>query len=1057
MAEMYQPTLVIGLGGTGKKIILALKKMIAENSEHGLSDFPFLKMISLDTDKAVQPTTSTIKTIKDDSLTLNPNKEIFRLQAGFGTVPDFNDYPEIKEWFPDSLKPLLMPAELEKGAGQKKPVGRFTFAWNASDIYEELNSFIRAPVDASIAKDRNIAQKLSTTINVFICGSICGGTGAGTFLDTAYLVRHLSHINTGNGYQVKIFGLFALASMFDGVQGTGNVRQNCYASLVELDHFMNPINHNNPYRTFYPAYKNFKPDYFLSAKNRPFDYPFLFDNFGKGLALNSQNAFTEMAARFIYLLTGHELSDHWFSMDSNVGATLGQTYKKEIFNKSIDYRSMGTFSILYPKRMIVQLCAYNLSKEYLKKILDDSYAPQEIENLVKRFLNDLKLNPATDQLENAFDQFNEPDEFTGTFTDYIESQISDISDQEITKSELAKDLSDWKKDIDEKVIEYRNLNSERASKIRENFLAQLKVKLQELLDLHEHKLGIKKDSNGNDLADRGSLIRAEKFILRLITVFEEAKEKYRRKLNETEALINNLNADFETAMSELEDKADGFFANKKKLDDARENVLNICRDLFVAKKQNYICGWLIQLFTDILWNEVPKYPGLIKELEVYKNKYRKAVLSFQEIDKEINKFLENNKRFEPNPFFDVIFDYNKDVVEAYNKLIKEKTEEFIFGELSDELMKDDKFGTTYINASGKTSTLVNIDIVNAAEKFFFEPVKKVNISERILETKEICERLESGQYYNMATIYLGIESSVLDKVGLNFNNSTFFAISIPDEYQGKPCANIKGVVKANGANTICPMEQDPEKFAKEPCPMFNKCLKQKLLKNAPANVAITPTSEISEINIMHTIAGYPLCSVSSVMNNCKSIYLEQKEKQNKENDSLGTDEEIVNMFGPMKFDDLSEPSVDPRKILESFRKLLIIALIAKRLKVQPLSIDFVTEKDLLQDRADKPSIHLGNNMNEVMVKFQSTRLRDKKDIDEFTKDMKHFIERVTDNEKTNEKFGKMAKDSYKEFCKELPTGFVRDDLELMDAAVSEICKFNLIEKKELGDDDLFGV
>lgn len=1057
MAEMYQPTLVIGLGGTGKKIILALKKMIAENSEHGLSDFPFLKMISLDTDKAVQPTTSTIKTIKDDSLTLNPNKEIFRLQAGFGTVPDFNDYPEIKEWFPDSLKPLLMPAELEKGAGQKKPVGRFTFAWNASDIYEELNSFIRAPVDASIAKDRNIAQKLSTTINVFICGSICGGTGAGTFLDTAYLVRHLSHINTGNGYQVKIFGLFALASMFDGVQGTGNVRQNCYASLVELDHFMNPINHNNPYRTFYPAYKNFKPDYSLSAKNRPFDYPFLFDNFGKGLALNSQNAFTEMAARFIYLLTGHELSDHWFSMDSNVGATLGQTYKKEIFNKSIDYRSMGTFSILYPKRMIVQLCAYNLSKEYLKKILDDSYAPQEIENLVKRFLNDLKLNPATDQLENAFDQFNEPDEFTGTFTDYIESQISDISDQEITKSELAKDLSDWKKDIDEKVIEYRNLNSERASKIRENFLAQLKVKLQELLDLHEHKLGIKKDSNGNDLADRGSLIRAEKFILRLITVFEEAKEKYRRKLNETEALINNLNADFETAMSELEDKADGFFANKKKLDDARENVLNICRDLFAAKKQNYICGWLIQLFTDILWNEVPKYPGLIKELEVYKNKYRKAVLSFQEIDKEINKFLENNKRFEPNPFFDVIFDYNKDVVEAYNKLIKEKTEEFIFGELSDELMKDDKFGTTYINASGKTSTLVNIDILNAAEKFFFEPVKKVNISERILETKELCERLESGQYYNMATIYLGIESSVLDKVGLNFNNSTFFAISIPDEYQGKPCANIKGVVKANGANTICPMEQDPEKFAKEPCPMFNKCLKQKLLKNAPANVAITPTSEISEINIMHTIAGYPLCSVSSVMNNCKSIYLEQKEKQNKENDSLGTDEEIVNMFGPMKFDDLSEPSVDPRKILESFRKLLIIALIAKRLKVQPLSIDFVTEKDLLQDRADKPSIHLGNNMNEVMVKFQSTRLRDKKDIDEFTKDMKHFIERVTDNEKTNEKFGKMAKDSYKEFCKELPTGFVRDDLELMDAAVSEICKFNLIEKKELGDDDLFGV
>ena len=29
MAELYQPTLVIGLGGTGKNIILALKTMIA--------------------------------------------------------------------------------------------------------------------------------------------------------------------------------------------------------------------------------------------------------------------------------------------------------------------------------------------------------------------------------------------------------------------------------------------------------------------------------------------------------------------------------------------------------------------------------------------------------------------------------------------------------------------------------------------------------------------------------------------------------------------------------------------------------------------------------------------------------------------------------------------------------------------------------------------------------------------------------------------------------------------------------------------------------------------
>lgn len=1049
MAEMYQPTLVIGLGGTGKKIILALKKMIAENSEHGLADFPFLKMISMDTDKAVPVATSSIKTIKDEALTLNPNKEVFRLQAGFGTVPDLEDYPDIKEWFPGSLSSMLLPAELEKGAGQKKPVGRFTFAWNASNIYEELNSFIRAPVDAIVAKQRGIADKLSNTINVFICGSICGGTGAGTFLDTAYLVRYLSHIN-GNGYQVKIFGLLALASLFDGVQGTGNVRQNCYASLIELDHFMNPINHRNPYRSFYPAYKNWTPDYSKSSANRPFDYPFLFDNFGKKVSLNA-TSFTDMAARFIYLLTGHELSDHWFSMDSNVEATMDQTYKKEVYNKSIKYRSMGTFSILYPKRMIIQLCAYNLSKEYFNKILDDSYSPQQIDDLAKGFLKEKNFDPSTDQLEKAFDIFNESDGFSGSFTDYIESQISDMEDQEINKSELAKNISDWKKDMDQKVLQYRNLNSERAAKIRENFLAQLEVKLEELLDLHENKLGIKKDSNGDALADRGSLVRTLKFVESLITIFTAANEKYRILQNDSESLISSLSGDFTTALHELEDKADGFFANKKKLDEARENVLRICRELYSAKKQSFISNWIRQLFTDILWNEVPKYPGLLKELESFKSKYHSLVLKFQEIDKDINKFLESNRRFEPNPFFDVIFDYEKDVEQAYKNLVETCTEDYIYGVLSDELMQEDKFGKTYLNAVNKTSSLVNIDILNVSEKFFFEPIKKVNISDRILETPEICDRLEKGVYYDMANIYLGVESSVLDKVGLNSNNSTFFAISIPDEYQNKPCANLKGVVRTNGGNTICPQEQDPDRFAKEPCPMFGKCLKQKLLRNAPANVAITPTSEISEINIMNTIAGFPLCSVSSVMNNCKSAYKEQKKHQLKENEEQGINDETVNMFGAIQFDDLDEKSINPKSKLDEYREKIMVGIISNRIKLQALSVDFFTMKDLL-NKMEKPSLHLGNNINDLMVKFQSSRLTDKEIVSQFVTEIDIYIGKLVESDKLKEDFGKKAKNLFEEYKKNLPVGFVVDDLSIIDKLTTKYCGFELVNKEEITDD-----
>lgn len=1046
MAEMYQPTLVIGLGGTGKKIILALKKMIAENCEHGMADFPFLKVLSVDTDRALPHTQSSIKTVKDEALSLNANREIFQLQAGFSTIPDFNDYPEIKEWFPPSLGALLMPAELSKGAGQKKPVGRFTFAWNASELFEEINAFIRAPVDVKIAIDKNISQRLSKTINVFICGSLCGGTGSGTFLDTAYLVRYCQRINQGTGYQVKIFGMFALASLFDGVQGTANVRQNCYASLVELDHFMNSINNSNQYRTFMPSYKSFKPDYSDSSRTKPFDYPFMFDNFGKGVALNSQGAFSEMVARFIYLLTGHELSDHWFSMDSNVEATLESTYKKDVYNKPIKYRGMGTFSILYPKRMIVQLCAYYFSRNYVEYILDDSYAPQEIEMLTKNFLKDIKLNPQTNQLEAAFDIFNEPGGFRGSFTDYVENQIADFLDHDIEKASLRNELSDWKKEMEEKVIEFRNLNATRAQTLRESFLSQLKIKLSELLDLHKRKLGIKKDSAGNDVEDRGSLVRAQNVIECLIKLFTEAKEKYRRLRNESESKIRNYKSDFESALSDLDEKADSFFSTKKKLAEAKAAVLDVCRSLFLAEKQSFTADWCYQLFTDILWNDVPKYSGLIKELEVYKSKYQKLILSFKEIDSDIHTFLDNNRRFEPNPLFAVIFDYQKDVVEACTNLLQEKTEDFVFGSLSDDLTREDVFGADYTGAANKTTTLISIDILNATEKFFFEPVNKVNIADRILETQEISDRLEQGTYFEASPIYLGIETSIMDKVGLNFNNSTFFAISIPDEYEGKPCKDIKGVVRASGATVQCPMEQDPEKFKKEPCPMFNHCLKQKLLHNAPGNVAITPTSEISEVNIMHTIAGYPLCSISSVMNGCKSVYLAQKKAQQEENEANGTENEEINMFGPMVFDQLDEKSVDPRRLQNDFKKLLLVAFVARRLRIQPLSLDFRTERDLIMKREDG-ELHLGDTVDDVMQRFQSSRVSDKKIINQFTKETERLIAEIKTSAKEN--FASRAKAVFESFKTELPKGFTPDTLELLDAITKELTGTTLIEETSI--------
>ena len=138
--------------------------------------------------------------------------------------------------------------------------------------------------------------------------------------------------------------------------------------------------------------------------------------------------------------------------------------------------------------------------------------------------------------------------------------------------------------------------------------------------------------------------------------------------------------------------------------------------------------------------------------------------------------------------------------------------------------------------------------------------------------------------------------------------------------------------------------------------------------------------------------------------------------------------------------------------MDEFRKKIMAGIIAKRIRCQALSIDFVTERDLQLQRVDSPSLHLGNNMNEVMVKFQSSRLSDKNIVSQFVTEIDRYLEKLASNEKLKDDFGKKAKKTYEEFKKKLPIGFVDMDLNIIDSLTTKYCGFELINKVEITDD-----
>ncbi len=1027
MAAIYRPTVVIGLGGTGKGIILALKKMIAENSKHGMADYPFLHVLSIDTDVSVGDAKSSIRTIKESELTLNPNKEIYNLRVDFVTPPNLNEYP-IGKWFPSSQKHYLTAADIAKGASQRKTTGRFSFAWNASDLMDRLRNILANPVDINTARDLGLGSNIAQETNVFICGSLCGGTGSGTFLDTAYLVRHIAKVLGRN--DIKIYGIFALSTMFEGMQGDVQIKPNCYASLVELDHFMNKINYGNPNRQFQPAYKNFSERYDDSSMYPPFDFPFLFDKTNReGFSFNSPTAFNEMAARFIFLLTGHEVSNNWQSMDSNVYSNLASSYKN-ILLKPVEYRSMGVYSIIFPKRTVIQLCSYRLAREYLSAILDDMDSPEEINRMSTRLLDDLKMNPAVEDIfEEAFDIYRGT-EGIEPFSSYIQRNRDDFDFESVDKKELVKSLREWKKAMDANVQEFKLLNSTKPRDVRAGFLSQLDKKLSQLLELKYFKDGSNLGPDNEPRSIKGSIVRANKILFKTLETLRDASEKYRRIEEENNMLAQSAKSNAATLEDDLEELVRSLLPNKKKMEAKVDEVLDTYAEELNARRRALISIWVRQLLEGILENNIPKYPGLIAELEQRESSTKKGLLTMQTLKAEVEQSIKDNSLGEKNPLSDVLFKSEIDVDGNYDKLIQERGEDVVLAEMSDHCKN--AFGSCYEKVADMEQSLVLREILSKGDDFFFDRIEALSIEDKIISDPDSLARLKNGFYTKAAAEFIGLDGGEMSRENLSRDKFKFFAITIPNNYTSCPCKDLKGALGTIAGKRICPMDADPEQYKNKPCPKYGKCLKQILLNLGEEHIAIIPTSENSEVNIITSIAGFPLHAVTTAIHNCRTSYLDARKKEEDERKKNHLEEEILHMFGTIKLDDIMEESVDPRAKYDELREDLMYALCATRLVVDKLNVSYITSRDLELGRRDNPSVQLGRNMDEIYTRFESTKEEDVKIFATLKNEMDIVRKSVAESENVKARFIARVKETHEALAKSLPSGMNDLDLQMIE-------------------------
>lgn len=238
------PTLIIGLGGTGAEALLRVKKTIKDRciSSNNNDERPDnVEYLVIDTDPVIED-------MERDEVKLQKKYSEFLLMQNADIVHiigeinrDRNNdkdndkacnnnklYDDIHEWFSEEVP----ESRIVNGAAGIRQAGRLILNLNIMKVYNAIYDKI-----CKIMQGKPLSK---TEIEVYLLFGVGGGTGSGTFIDIAYLIRHIIYSKGGNPCISGVVFLPDVSLSKKGIDliTQNNIKLNGYAALLELDYFM---------------------------------------------------------------------------------------------------------------------------------------------------------------------------------------------------------------------------------------------------------------------------------------------------------------------------------------------------------------------------------------------------------------------------------------------------------------------------------------------------------------------------------------------------------------------------------------------------------------------------------------------------------------------------------------------------------------------------------------------------------------------------------------------------------------------------------------------------
>jgi hypothetical protein len=221
--------LIIGLGGTGGRIIRAFRKTLYQEFRTTEPAGLNIAYLYVDSDDEMMALDDPNWKILGHSVQLGIDSQLHIQSADLADrLNNINNYPGIKEWIGnrDDWRDILRSfAGGRVYGGQKRRLGRFLFACNIDAFLNQLN--------LQINNLQNNSQQADITFH--ICCGLAGGTGSGSVIDTiAQIRKHYPYSVQGLTYPLLVYTYLPEKNP-NPKWDTGNYQANGYAALMELN------------------------------------------------------------------------------------------------------------------------------------------------------------------------------------------------------------------------------------------------------------------------------------------------------------------------------------------------------------------------------------------------------------------------------------------------------------------------------------------------------------------------------------------------------------------------------------------------------------------------------------------------------------------------------------------------------------------------------------------------------------------------------------------------------------------------------------------------------